>query len=93
MGPRVRTVESHIDRDVTDDAHAALPGIIMDFFPLLHELELLEAVKIDLIRNHFGCDIHGFFVADAVGFFPFNPRLAFIFILEGHEQAVILEPV
>ena len=93
MGPRVRAVRSDIERDVADDLNALLIGIGLQLRPLLHELELLEAVEIHGLRDHLPEYIHGFLVPVAVRSIPLAPGLPFMLFLKCHKDAVILEPV
>ena len=49
MGPDVRTVKRHIDRNITDDGDSLFIRVCAEFSPLLVKLILQEFPEVDLV--------------------------------------------
>ena len=93
MSPGRRAVHGHIEGEVTDDLDPLLCRVGVELFPLAVELELQEAVEIDLLRQVLRRRFQGFGVAQALPVLPVHPGPALIFLFQGHIERIVSEPV
>ena len=90
--PDIRRIERRVKWQVADDPNALLSRVSMQLVPLLIKLELTELIGRDL-----GCKTllrlrERLFTALLQRLVPLKERLPALFVLDRHEQCVVLEP-
>ena len=73
VAPAVRAVESHIDRNVSDNPDSLPMGIGLQRLPLSLEHQLLKLIKPYVVRQFFPAGFHGLFLPQFDRFFPLIP--------------------
>ena len=91
--PRIRTVKSHINRNISDDLNSLFIGVCMEFFPLSVKLILLEFIKSNLLCQLFFRGCQRSLISGSERCFPLFPADAAVSVLYRHVQTVIVQPV
>ena len=91
--PDVDAVERDIERNVSDDPDAALMCVVFQGRPLPKERELRELVEVHGLAQRLARLFErGWLTPNELGW-PQVPRLAWMRILERHEEGVVVQPV
>ncbi len=84
VGPGVRTVKRHINRDITDDLYLLLIRVCLQCKPLLREQVLLKLIKFHFLRIFLAVCLHGLRPAELDILIPLAPTLPLKGILHRH---------
>ncbi len=92
MRPHVGAVVRHVERDVAPQVDSALFGLPAQLAPLLEELELEEALVVELVRQLAGGAFEGRWVTPGELRVPVGPAAPVVPIGERRVQHPVLEP-
>ena len=93
IGPGIRAVKGHIDRNVPHNTDALLVGISLQCFPLGSKQVLLELIETDLLRQFFPVFFQSPWLSQADVLIPFHPAHILKMALHCHVQGIIRQPV
>ena len=92
VGPDLRAVRWHIDRDISDDGDSLPVGIGLERRPLPLELILEEALEFDLLRELLSRLFERRGLPHAQIFFPLHKSRAAVGLFQSHEKGIIRQP-
>src|SRR6185369_10493673 len=93
IGPNVGRILGHEDRQIADNADAALVAVTLQREPLPEEEKLVEHVRLDFVAQLFARALERSGRAANQRWLPLVPRNAAVVIFESTEERVIFEPV
>ena len=93
MGPHIRAVQGHIDRDVSDYADAQPVDIILQLFPLLIKLKLQKLPVANLLPQKFLIPFYSLRFSEPDGLLPFHPLFIAEMAFQSHVEGIIVQPV
>jgi hypothetical protein len=91
--PDVRTVQRNIDGQIAHNLNAVTVGVGFQPCPLFKEQPLNKLVEANAFFQAFARGIQSGLFAHTRFIRPFAPGNAAVFVLEGHKQRVVLQPV
>ena len=90
--PRVRAVKGHINRDIPDNLHTLVIGILFQFPPLCIKQVLLKFIKKYLLFQLFRVFFDCFRFPEPDVPVPFRPAFPLVRILHRHIKGIIRKP-
>ena len=91
--PDVRTVKSHINRNVTDDLNSILVGVILQCSPLGIKLILQPGIEVDLLTAQLPVMLHGLLFPVPDIFIPLIPAHTVEVFFYSHIKTIFSDPL
>src|SRR5437870_9431053 len=92
MGPDIRRIMCHEDRNVADNTDAAAVAVRFQIEPLFEEEKLIELLRFDLVMKLLASASQSRGCAPNQRSFPFEPCGAMMRGLQRAEQRIVIKP-